>query len=103
MQRPGAAEFYVTTTELRAQGSSAVGHEYRVNGTVVAGSIVKSGLRTAFTISDGKKTVAVVTNEPLPSAFKKGSDVVAQGRYDGRRFTASQVFAKCPSKFKPKA
>jgi cytochrome c-type biogenesis protein CcmE len=30
-------------------------------------------------------------------------DVVARGSYDGRIFTASQVLAKCPSKFKAKA
>lgn len=103
MQQPSSADAYATTSELVELGRTPAGEHYRVNGRVVAGSIVKRGLDTTFTITDGRTELVVVTDQPLPSAFRKGSDVVARGRYDGRRLIASEVLAKCPSKFKPKA
>ena len=44
----------------------------------------------------------------LPLYFKAiaavpAVEIVAQGNYDGQAFAASQVLAKCPSKFKAKA
>jgi cytochrome c-type biogenesis protein CcmE len=42
----------------------------------------------------------VTTDQPLPDAFKDRSEVVARGSYNGDVFRASQVLAKCPSKFK---
>jgi cytochrome c-type biogenesis protein CcmE len=110
MARPNATSFYYTTSELRAASVAAGAEEYRVNGNVVPESVVNEGLRTTFDITDGATEVTVVTDETLPDAFwtamEAGSsevEVVAQGRYDGDRFTASQVLAKCPSKFKAKA
>jgi cytochrome c-type biogenesis protein CcmE len=49
--------------------------------------------------------VRIVTDSPLPDAFysKDLVEVVALGTYDGRLFTATDVLAKCPSKFKAKA
>jgi cytochrome c-type biogenesis protein CcmE len=110
MARQGATNFYYTTSELQAASFAAGAEEYRVNGNVVPESVVNEGLRTTFDITDGATQVTVVTDESLPDAFwtamEAGSnevEVVAQGHYDGSRFTASQVLAKCPSKFKAEA
>ncbi|MDQ3981951.1 MAG: cytochrome c maturation protein CcmE [Actinomycetota bacterium] len=110
MARPNATSFYYTTSELQSVSVAAGAEEYRVNGNVVPDSVVKDGLRTTFDITDGTTPVTVVTDETLPDAFwtamAAGSsrvEVVAQGRYDGTRFTATQVLAKCPSKFKAEA
>lgn len=110
MARQNAVSFYYTTSELRTATLASGAEEYRVNGNVVPESVVRGGLRTTFDITDGKTEVTVVTDEALPDAFWTAMDagsseveVVAQGRYDGSRFTASQVLAKCPSKFKAKA
>jgi cytochrome c-type biogenesis protein CcmE len=107
MARQNATSFYYTTSELQAASLAAGAEEYRVNGNVVPESVVREGLETTFDITDGTTAVTVMTDETLPDAFwtamEAGSsevEVVAQGRYDGDRFTASQVFAKCPSKFK---
>ncbi len=101
MGRPGSTSFYLTTSELVAKGATPAGQDYRVNGKVVPGSIHHQGLRYSFALSDGKKPITVVTSRPLPDTFKPHADVVARGRYNGARFTASEVLAKCPSKFKP--
>jgi cytochrome c-type biogenesis protein CcmE len=103
MARPGSTAFYVTTSELVAHGPTDPGQELKVNGKVVAGSIHQEGIHTTFDVSDGHRAVTVTTDQPLPDAFKEGSDVVARGSYDGRLVTATEVLAKCPSKFKAKA
>ena len=103
MAREGSTAFYLTPTELQAQGATTSGH--RVNGDVVKGSVDREGLTTAFTVTDGRTDVRIVTDSPLPDAFysKDPVEVVALGTYDGRLFTATDVLAKCPSKFKAKA
>lgn len=101
--RQGSISFYMTPTELLAAGDAQPSDSYRVNGEVVPGSISKDGLSTSFTISDGTTEIDVVTDRPLPDTFMERSDVVARGNYDGAVFTADEVLAKCPSKFKAKA
>lgn len=103
MSRPGSTAFYLEVSELEAGDPLPSAEEYRVNGRVVPGSVEQDGLRTSFALTDGTANVTVVTSEPLPDTFRDRSDVVARGRYDGRTFTASEVLAKCPSKFKAKA
>src|SRR5918992_4127230 len=98
----GATSFYVTTGELAARGPTTLAEGYRVNGRVVGGSIERSGLETSFLVSDGSTELRVVTDRPLPDTFKDGSDVVVSGSYNGSSFTAVEVLAKCPSKFKAK-
>jgi cytochrome c-type biogenesis protein CcmE len=102
MARPGSTSYYMTPTELKAKGANPT-KSYRVSGDVVAGSIRHTGLVTTFSIADAKERVAVRTDQPLPSAFKPGAQVVADGTYDGSSVSATQVLAKCPSKFKPKS
>ncbi len=100
LTRPGSTSFYLTVSEARAAGPGQ--EEYRVNGKVIPGSIERRGLETRFRITDGRDQIRVVTAQPLPDAFKNGSEVVVRGTFSGGRFTASEVLAKCPSKFKAK-
>jgi cytochrome c-type biogenesis protein CcmE len=101
MARPGSTSYYLTPTELQAK-APATGKTYRVSGDVVRGSIHHRGLTTSFAITDSHNRIVVTTSQALPSAFKVGAQVVADGTYNGHSFSASQVLAKCPSKFKPK-
>ena len=103
MSRPGATAFYMTPTELQAMGTTPADNGYRLNGTVVPGSIEQDGLTTAFTLTDGSTDVEVITEVAVPDTFKDRSEVVATGSYDGDTFHAVQVLAKCPSKFKARA
>lgn len=101
--RPGSTAFYLTTSEMVARGPTTISEGYRVNGTVVPGSISQEGLETTFTVTDGKTELPVLTDRPLPDTFKDGSEVVVKGSFDGQGFTATEVLAKCPSKFKAKS
>ena len=106
MGRVGSVSFFYTPTEVLALGADAP-EEYRVNGKVIPDTVERYDLRTTFTISDGRSDLRVTTLEPLPDAFwtamandSSEVEVVARGSYDGDLFSASQVLAKCPSKFK---
>lgn len=102
MSRPGSQAFYMTPSELAAASTSAAA-TYRLSGTVVPGSIERDGLTTAFTVTDGDTSIPVVTGEALPDTFRDRAEVVARGSFDGTRFAAAEVLAKCPSKFKTRA
>jgi cytochrome c-type biogenesis protein CcmE len=106
MSRPGSTSFYMTVAEVQVAGPTEGAAEVKVNGKVVPGTVQKDGLTTSFAITDGSRAIDVTTESTLPDAFYSDTDdieVIAQGRFDGRLFTASNVFAKCPSKFKAKA
>ena len=109
MTRPNSTSFFYTPSEVVELTAAAGDPEYRVNGKVVPDTVEREGLTTTFDISDGTTAVTVVTDQALPDAFwtamandSSEVDVVARGRYDGDRFQATEVLAKCPSKFKPK-
>lgn len=108
MNQSGSQAFFKTVSEL-TQGETVRTADYRVNGNVVADSLERNGVHTSFAITDGTEQLRIETKEALPDAFwtayendPEGVEIVAQGRYDGRTFTAHQVLAKCPSKFKAK-
>jgi cytochrome c-type biogenesis protein CcmE len=103
MTRPGSTAFYLTPSEVVALGPGEMTQDYRVNGTVVPGSIERDGLETTFLVTDGDSEIEVRTNAPLPDTFRSRSEVVAKGSFDGDAFAAQEVLAKCPSKFKAKA
>lgn len=103
--RPGSTAFYLTTSEVSDRGPTTGAEEVRINGNVVEGTVDRRGLETTFAITDGDTEVTVLTDRPLPDAFRDDADteVVARGSFDGEIFSASEVLAKCPSKFKAKA
>lgn len=109
MTRPGSTAYYLSPTELVSQDAPAnasrdrANTDVRLNGTVVPGSIERDGLATSFLITDGTTEVAVATDRPLPDAFTDRSEVVALGILDQDTFVATEVLAKCPSKFKARA
>ena len=104
MSRPGSTSFYMSTSELLALGpAQSAADDYRVNGKVVPGTIQSTGLETTFLISDGETELPISTDRPVPDTLVDDADVVALGKLDGDTFVASEVLAKCPSKFKAKA
>jgi cytochrome c-type biogenesis protein CcmE len=98
----GAAEYYLTVSELRAQQPAS--GDVRVAG-VVQNDVVRSdgGLHVRFTEKDSTSAVLVDYSGPVPDIFQPGITVVAEGRLgsDGV-FHARQLLAKCPSRFSTK-
>ena len=114
--REGATfRYYQTLAEFRAAGPTP--GRVRVHGYVAPGSIARD--------VDTKTVRFAVQNDPphkagieadglavryasleLPDLFKDGAEVVVEGKVEGEGsdavFHASNVLAKCPSKFQAK-
>lgn len=98
----GTSVYYRTPTEL-AESAPKPTEQVRVAGTVIEGSVVTEGASTRFLVTDGNAEVEITTRAVLPDTFAPGIEVVAEGALtEPGVFTASNVLAKCPSKFKAK-
>jgi cytochrome c-type biogenesis protein CcmE len=100
--------YYQNVSELYATKDKAFGRNLRVEGDVVAGSILREAKQTRFVIShtDAKTNetqtlpVTYVGSDPLPDTFRDYAQAVVEGTYhqDGV-FVAKSMTAKCASKY----
>lgn len=101
LSRPGAQAYYLRVSELDAVPINKLS-QYRIAGKLVDHSVEREGLWTTFVLADGSQRLHVRTDEVLPDAFTGGAEVIITGSMTGEAFLASQVWAKCPSKFEAK-
>jgi cytochrome c-type biogenesis protein CcmE len=97
--------YYKTVAELDQMGDSAHGKRLRVAGDVEPGSIVRKGREVSFVLRQDKRTLKVIYSgsEPLPDTLRDGAQALADGRLGpGQVFEASQIQAKCASKYEAK-
>lgn len=97
--------YYKTVSELDRMGSEAKGKRLRVGGDIEAGSITRKGRQVSFVLVQEQRKLRVVYSgsDPLPDTFRDGAQALADGKMgtDGV-FQASQVQAKCASKYESK-
>ncbi len=97
----GTFQYYTSVSEYA--GAAEPGRASRVHGFVLAGSIAKDlpAGHVDFVIRDdaGSTLPVRLLGIELPDLFADGAEVVVEGRQDGERFAATQVLAKCPSKY----
>jgi cytochrome c-type biogenesis protein CcmE len=97
--------YYVTINELQGMGGKAYTRHLRVAGNVEPGSIDHRGTSAKFVLveNDKKLRVDYQGEEPPPDTFKDNAQALAIGTYgrDGV-FHATQLQAKCASKYAPK-
>ncbi|MFO0389233.1 MAG: cytochrome c maturation protein CcmE [Alphaproteobacteria bacterium] len=95
--------FFFSPSELAAQSTLSTSL-IRVGGLVETGSIKKTGTDTiVFTITDGKESLAVQYTGLLPTLFREGQGVVAEGHsVDKTRFNATRVLTKHDENYMPK-
>ena len=94
--------YYLSVGEYLDRQGNLPAQGYRVNGNVVAGSIVRSpeGIGVKFAITDGLRTMPVAYARELPDTFRDGAEVVIEGSADPDGvFRARTLLAKCPSKY----
>lgn len=95
-------QWSVNLAQLKDKGSAAVGQGVRVSGQLEANSIQKNvaSNQIAFVLTDGTNRLPVSYNGVVPDTFDRAVEVVAEGKLnpDGS-FTASNLLAKCPSKY----
>ncbi len=95
-------QWSVNLAELRAKGDGVIGQGVRVSGQLEANSIEKDvpSNKIAFVLTDGTNRLPVSYHGVVPDTFDRAVEVVAEGRLnpDGS-FTATNVLARCPSKY----
>jgi cytochrome c-type biogenesis protein CcmE len=111
--REAAFTYFQTLGEFRSTG--VVGEPARVHGFVSLGTIQRdvAGKRVTFRIQEkaphgGGSPAGALAVEYLsletPDLFKDGAEVVVEGKLTARGdFYATNLLAKCPSKFQAKA
>jgi len=98
--------YYYNVSEVGQMGHQAYGKRIRVGGDVENGSIRRVGNQTQFVLVwEGQKIQVIYTgSEPLPDTLRDGAQALADGKLDRDQvFRASQVQAKCASKYESAA
>ena len=91
--------FFYTPSEIPAGMED---HAIRLGGLVKEGSVDIDGLASQFVVTDGVGEIAVSFDGALPSLFREGQGVVAEGRINDSRLTASNVLAKHDETYMPR-
>jgi cytochrome c-type biogenesis protein CcmE len=76
---------------------------YDLTGTVVAGSVKRSGDELRFRIADrdGTHAIPVTYTGTVPDPFREGREVILTGKLENGTFVGQRdsLITKCPSKF----
>ncbi len=91
--------FFYTPSEIPADSE---GQPVRLGGLVKDGSVTIDGLQSRFVVTDGKAEIAVSFDGALPSLFREGQGVVAEGKITNGTLTASNVLAKHDETYMPR-
>jgi len=94
---------YYTPKDV-VQHEEAQGRLFRLGGMVVKGSVhrVPNSLKVSFVLTDYHARVTVLYDGVLPSLFREGQGIVAQGRLNKKgEFVADQVLAKHNADYHP--
>lgn len=94
---------YLTPSQVVKQ-HIAIHKNFRLGGLVVKGSVHRfpHSLRVAFTLSDYHQQIKVHYQGMLPSLFREGQGIVAQGYLNQQgEFIAAQVLAKHDANYRP--
>jgi cytochrome c-type biogenesis protein CcmE len=93
--------YSVTAKELLANPAKFEGRGVRLEGKVVAGSLIKhSATSCEFDLTAEDEVLRVRYQGILPDTFKENHDVILEGEYPGNgAFVARHVFTKCASKY----
>ena len=96
--------YFLTVDEVQAAKSQGKTKNrlLRIKGNVAHGSHqnTEGSSEHRFVVEGEINTIPVYYKGPIPDVFKEGGEVVATGRLDTQGlFTATEVTAKCPSKY----
>jgi cytochrome c-type biogenesis protein CcmE len=95
--------FFYSPTDIVAERPDT-GRRFRLGGLVEDGSVSRAsdGVTVAFTVTDTVNRVPVLFRGHLPSLFREGQGVVAEGALDtAGTFVAAQVLAKHDETYMP--
>ena len=89
-----ATLYFRTADEAVAQRQSLGDKRFRIEGTVVAGTVHEAGNATAFNIESKGVVVPVQHQGDPPELFKPGIPVVLEGHFQGDAFASDRIMVK---------
>ena len=92
--------FFYTPSEI-SQPDRESGQQLRLGGLVKDGSVKIDGMQSVFVVTDGSADIIVRYNNALPSLFREGQGVVAEGQIENGIFMAQNVLAKHDENYMP--
>ena len=99
----GASTVYFKTADEAVRDKQSLGsHRFRIEGTVLGGSVHATGKHTDFTIAANGTQVPVVHDGDPPDLFKAGIPVVLEGRWSGAHFASDRIMVKHSASYNAK-
>jgi cytochrome c-type biogenesis protein CcmE len=94
-------QYYKYVDEVMAEPATWHGKNLQVHGNVVPGSIARKPdtLEWRFDLQRNGKVLRAYYTGIVPDTFKADSEVVLTGSLDDKGFHATEMTAKCPSKY----
>jgi len=94
-------QYYKYVDEVVAEPAAWQGRPLQVHGYVVKGSIgrKRDALEYQFDLQRNGKTIRAYYTGIVPDTFKDESEVVLTGQLTPNGFMATDMTAKCPSKY----
>jgi cytochrome c-type biogenesis protein CcmE len=89
-----ATLYFRTADEAVAQRDSLGERRFRLQGTVVAGSVDTRGNQVLFDVTANDVTVPIVHQGDPPELFQPGIPVVLEGRFQGEHFASDRILVK---------
>ena len=92
--------FFYTPSEIIQSERSSM-QQLRLGGLVKDGTVKIEGMQSVFIVTDGNVDITVRYNNALPSLFREGQGVVAEGQIENGIFMAQNVLAKHDENYMP--
>ena len=94
-------QYYKYVDEVAAAPQEWEGKTLQVHGYVVPGSVQVTAdrLKWKFDLHRNGKVISATYNGVTPDTFKDDAEVVLTGRFTPQGFHATDMTAKCPSKY----
>ncbi len=89
-----AATFFYNVDEAVEQRADLEGERFRMQGNVIAGTVVDTGTGVEFTITYGGAEMPVVHTGTPPELFGPDIPVVIEGTLDGLTFASDEILVR---------
>ncbi len=89
-----ASEYFYNADEAAAKHDELGSKRFRVQGTVVGGTVERAEGGASFDIAFNGVSIPVTHQGGTPELFDSGIPVVLSGHWDGDRFASDQILVK---------
>ena len=90
----GATTYFYTADQAVHMRAQLGDTRFRIEGTVVPGSVRRAGNQVDFTIANNGVEVPVADTGYPPQLFQPGIPVVLEGQFDGAVFASDLIMVK---------